>query len=458
MKMKHIIALSFLLFSVYNGFSQKSVCRTDRVQLQTENYRGEHFWQESANGTDWSRIEGEVSTLLEFEAQESKYYRYEIVEGSCNPYYSNILQVIVNFAPVVTLESIDSVCLNTSAFILATGTPAGGEYWGPGVVDGKFIAAIPGAGTFEYYYSFLDAETNCADTAKAIIQILPLPTAAAAGTNVLEIALDSIQLQANTPVTGQGSWTVTSGEGGYFSDPSDANSWFHKGTEDLSYSLVWTIENSCNSSSDGVDLVFLKLSSNPCPGTPLVYDADGNRYPTIQIGDQCWFGENLNVGIKVTSVESNMAHSNQFNNGIIEKYALNNDEAMIPLYGGLYEWDEMMGYSEEVGSQGICPEGWHIPSLAEWDELQDFYKSIDTGDHLKEGGDSGFEGQLAGDRHRYGFFASFESSGFFWASSSYTYDDRNEGWVRELVACSSSFDRIHFSKQTAVSVRCIKNR
>ncbi|MEA1876821.1 MAG: hypothetical protein U9N86_08140, partial [Bacteroidota bacterium] len=77
--------------------------------------------------------------------------------------------------------------------------------------------------------------------------------------------------------------------------------------------------------------------------------------------------------------------------------------------------------------------------------------------HLKEGGDSGFEGKLGGDRHSYGFFVSVESSGFFWTSSSYTYNGANDGWVRELCACTNALDKIHFSKKTGVSVRCIKD-
>jgi len=455
---KQIIVVGLIILSIYNGFSQESFCRNDSIRLQTIDYRGEHFWQHSVNGTDWSRINGETNKVLELVAGESMYYRYEVLEGTCNPYYSDILQVIVNQPPIVILENIDSVCFNTSAFILSSGSPVGGQYWGNGIVDGKFIAASAGAGLHNYFYLYQNPETNCSDTASASIEVLPLSSEAHAGSDLTEIVQDSVQLLANTPIHGQGHWTSVTGEGGYFTDPSNPQSWFRKGADDVQYTLTWTIENTCDTNSDEVNLTFLRLSSNPCPGTPVVFDADGNMYPTVQIGDQCWFGENLRVGVTVASTETNRAHSDLSDNGIFEKYVLYNDEANVERYGGLYDWDEMMGYSNDEGAQGICPEGWHVPTSGEWDELDAFFKNRDAGKYLKEGGDSGFEGKLAGDRHSYGFFASEGSSGFFWTSNTYSYNGANDGWIREICACTDALDKIHFTKKTGVSVRCIKNR
>jgi len=456
--MKKLFIVGILLLSVYNGFSQESFCRNDSINLQTQEYRGEHFWQQSANGADWTRISGETSRELTLIALESMYYRYEVLDGTCNPYFSDILQVIVNQPPIVILEDIDSICINTNAFILRSGSPIGGEYWGNGVSDGKFVASSAGVGIHNYFYSYQNPETTCSDTASATIEVLPQASEANAGNDMDEIVQDSVQLKAIAPSYGQGTWSIATGEGGYFSDINDPQSWFRKGAEDTQYTLVWTVENYCDSNSDDINLTFLRLSSNPCPGTPVVFDADGNMYPTVQIGEQCWFGENMRVGTTITSTETNRAHSDLSDNGIFEKYLMDNDESNLAKYGGLYDWDEMMDYSNNEGAQGICPEGWHIPSLEEWDELDHFYKDRAAGGHLKEGGDSGFEGKLAGDRHSYGFFVSKGSSGFFWASSTYTYDGADEGWIRELCACTNAMDRIHFNKKTGASVRCIKDR
>jgi len=110
-------------------------------------------------------------------------------------------------------------------------------------------------------------------------------------------------------------------------------------------------------------------NGQPCPGTPTVTDIDGNVYNTVLIGDQCWMKENLNTGTRING------SSNQTNNGTIEKYCYDNLESNCDTYGGLYQWNEMMGYSTTPGAQGICPTGWHIPSDAEWTVLTTYVRS-----------------------------------------------------------------------------------
>ena len=53
----------------------------------------------------------------------------------------------------------------------------------------------------------------------------------------------------------------------------------------------------------------------PCPGTPTV-TYYGKTYNTVQIGNQCWLKENLDVG---TMINTNSSSNKQTNNGIIEK-------------------------------------------------------------------------------------------------------------------------------------------
>jgi len=96
----------------------------------------------------------------------------------------------------------------------------------------------------------------------------------------------------------------------------------------------------------------------PCQGTPTI-DYAGKTYNTVQIGSQCWLKENLDVGIM----------SGQSNNGIIEKYCYNNVLDSCTKYGGLYLWNEAMQYVTTEGAQGICPTGWHMPTLAEYQTL-----------------------------------------------------------------------------------------
>ena len=104
----------------------------------------------------------------------------------------------------------------------------------------------------------------------------------------------------------------------------------------------------------------------PCPGAETVV-YEGRIYHTVQIGNTCWFKENLDVGEMIPSAQI------QQNNSIIEKYCYNNIAANCAEYGGLYYWKEAMNYSGSSlqGAQGICPDGWQIASNILMTELAD---------------------------------------------------------------------------------------
>ena len=92
---------------------------------------------------------------------------------------------------------------------------------------------------------------------------------------------------------------------------------------------------------------------------------DGRIYKTVKIGDQWWFAENLKTGKMIDY------SLHQRNNGIIEKYAYNNDSNYCEEFGGIYQWHEAMNYTQDTASQGICPDGWHVPTKNEWQKLFD---------------------------------------------------------------------------------------
>ena len=110
----------------------------------------------------------------------------------------------------------------------------------------------------------------------------------------------------------------------------------------------------------GAEVTFLTLPAPApeCPGLPSITYL-GKTYNTVKIGTQCWLKENLNVG---TLINGNLQ---QTDNGILEKYCLNDLETNCSTYGGLYQWSELTAYVTLAGGQGICPQGWHIPSSSE---------------------------------------------------------------------------------------------
>ena len=114
-----------------------------------------------------------------------------------------------------------------------------------------------------------------------------------------------------------------------------------------------------------------------CPGTPLLMDADGNRYNTVQIGQQCWMRENLRTkkyadGTSILPGESCSTTVGYW------YYPMNQAENM-PTYGLLYNWPATMhgaasSSSNPSGVQGVCPDGWHVPSDAECTQLINYVR------------------------------------------------------------------------------------
>ncbi len=200
-------------------------------------------------------------------------------------------------------------------------------------------------------------------------------------------------------------------------------------------------------------------------------------YQTVQIGSQCWIRENLNIGTMVVDHNTGNTHSHCTNNGIIEKYCYNNDPTNCAVYGGLYDWNEMMGYTTTVGAQGICPAGWHIPTDAEWCILSTFLDpntdcnvwgvgSFIAGGKMKESGtthwnsqnagatnESGFTAFAAGYRYYYGGFGWRNLVAYFWSSSEVSTSD---GISRGLYYSYAFVYRFNSPKTEGFSVRCVR--
>ena len=125
---------------------------------------------------------------------------------------------------------------------------------------------------------------------------------------------------------------------------------------------------------------------------------EGQWYSTVQIGSQCWFAENLNVGTRIDGTAEST------DNGTIEKYCYGDVADNCDTDGGLYQWDEAMQYSTTSGAQGICPTGWHIPTDDEWTTLEiQICQDIGNGDldacTATFSGTTGWRGQDTTDGH-----------------------------------------------------------
>ena len=194
---------------------------------------------------------------------------------------------------------------------------------------------------------------------------------------------------------------------------------------------------------------------HPCPGM-LTVSYEGKTYRTVQIGHQCWLRDNLDVGIyKYSDTTGWTLHSDVTDNDTIEKYCYGNNPANCSVYGGLYDWGEMMKYTTVEKAQGICPPGFHIPTYGEMDSLILVLGGYDTGGkQMKQGGSSGFDLLLGGDRCYLGSFDYLEIFGNIWTS---TQLDDSSAYCSYVAwdTTSASLDQQY--KRTGHSVRCIKD-
>jgi uncharacterized protein (TIGR02145 family) len=187
---------------------------------------------------------------------------------------------------------------------------------------------------------------------------------------------------------------------------------------------------------------------------------EGKEYTTLQIGTQCWIGENLDVGVMITGT------TNPSNNGIIQKYCYNDNASNCNTYGAIYKWDEAMNYSVAEGAQGICPVGWHIPSDYEFYVLENYldpaiddslaigWRGTTAGTILKQGGSSGFDALMAGQKNNVGNYVYINTGTYFWTS---TLAPPSMAFYRYLYISNSGVYRSAIVKEYGYSIRCIRN-
>jgi len=175
--------------------------------------------------------------------------------------------------------------------------------------------------------------------------------------------------------------------------------------------------------------------------TPIT-DVDGNSYPVVQIGSQKWLATNLTVQHTPDGTP-------------LEHFFVNDDPATLDAYGRLYTWDVAMNGSAEERAQGICPDGWHIPTDAEWYEMFDFLGGpLTAGFNLLSTGASGFNALLGGGADFRGNHVNFNEYALFWSSTAVS----EERAYHHSVDTLGVGDRFAAKKGARIAVRCLKNR
>ncbi|MEI6455736.1 MAG: fibrobacter succinogenes major paralogous domain-containing protein [bacterium] len=212
----------------------------------------------------------------------------------------------------------------------------------------------------------------------------------------------------------------------------------------------------------------LSFTTMKFPGDTVV-DYDGNIYHKVTIGTQVWLTGNLKTthyrnGDSIPLVTSD-AQWKVLTTGAWCIY--DNLPSNAKTYGRLYNWHAVND------SRGLCPEGWHVPSVNDWNSLALFLGGENVaGGKMKTTGtieqgngfwyepntgatnSSGFNGLPGGYRINYGNYYSIGNVAYFWSSSDTTLVN---SWNFVLDANNENLIR-HYNFQTnGFSVRCIRD-
>ncbi len=203
---------------------------------------------------------------------------------------------------------------------------------------------------------------------------------------------------------------------------------------------------------------------------------DQHEYKWVTIGTQTWMAENLAYLPRVSPPTSG---SDSLKYYYVFRYTGTNTEAAreweyFGLFGVFYNWLAALDGADSSslvpsGVQGICPDGWHLPSDGEWDTLVNYLTGeYSAGKRMKsskgwnnfEGepgnGDnsSGFNALAAGSRRNDGGFYNLGFSALFWSSTGY---DKTSAWYRYLGYFHNGIYRYYTNTSFGFSVRCVRD-
>jgi uncharacterized protein (TIGR02145 family) len=223
----------------------------------------------------------------------------------------------------------------------------------------------------------------------------------------------------------------------------------YDGGSNFTYGNIWSFTTGmiCNPKPKSDSICFNKNLKYDT----LIDSRDGKKYLSIKIGNQIWMAQNLDYRTPYGS------------------WYYQNDSVQFSIYGRLYYWEIAMNgalSSKNVpsGVHGICPYGWHLPSIQEWTILND-YLGFDASDKLEETGElhwessynknatneSGFTALPSGYRDFSGEFSRIDGQSLFWSSTGY--DDYKISCL--VINLFVEFENV--DKGNALCVRCIKD-
>jgi uncharacterized protein (TIGR02145 family) len=394
-------------------------------------------------GNDMTFISGQVPTVSTFAATNVS-LTGATMNGSVN---SNYLSTVVSFEYGTTISYGSSSTVSQSPVLGNTNTN----------VNVDIIGLMPGT----VYHYRLKAENSIgtsygSDLVLTTLGQVPTVTSLAATNINLTGATLNGSINSNflsTAVTFEYGTTTSYGNiATVTQSPLTGNSVINVSSDITGLMQLTTYHyriKAVNSlgTSYGIDFTFLTKYA----GT--VTDVNGNTYNTLSIGTQVWMKENLkatnfsNGDLIGTTTPATLNISGESTPKY--QWAYDGDESKVATYGRLYTW------FAATDNRKVCPTGWHVPSLNEWQELHMYlsyvYSENNTAKSMASTSGwttSGTPGTVGNDQ------ASNNSSGFTalpggirWGNTFQSIVDWGEWWSSTDSGTDSG---IHYSPITTI--------
>lgn len=209
------------------------------------------------------------------------------------------------------------------------------------------------------------------------------------------------------------------------------------------------------------------------PGSEQVIDIDGNVYPVEKIHSQVWIAESLRTrsypgggaiadGTGKTDISSESSPAYRF--------SYDDDPVASDTLGFLYTWFAAVNYPEAADEngyiQGICPEGFRIPTDADFRELEENlgmnpqtakvfgWRGKAEGAALQPGGGTGFDASMNGIRFGTGGYEYLGVRAVFWGADAC---DEYNAYTRSLENGNGQVSRSCNPKEFGFQLRCVRN-
>ena len=197
---------------------------------------------------------------------------------------------------------------------------------------------------------------------------------------------------------------------------------------------------------------------------------DGEKYKTVKLGDQVWMAENIRATKDKDGKKIPLGDETSYETPY--RYCPDANSANVSEYGYLYNW---------AAAKKVCPDGWHLPTDAEWTQLENYVSSqggyvcgndedyiakalasntgwehssdkCDVGNNLSSNNATGFSALPAGTS--YGSYSDFGYYAAFWSATEYS---SGYAYYRFLGSGNAYVYRYNANKSSGFSVRCLRD-